>query len=271
MQFKPTHFILGACVVTALACGGGGSSSPDLSAKQRSYTPINLTYDNTTVDIKINGADIRNSANVAIGKNLVAWPDSSALVPSFRTTSPATPAGQVSYEIKKTGGSVLTLPTVNAIHTQADRQLFVITGTESAISGFYIPFLVPDDSNPIAVLSVTHLASPTFPGEAAVPASMDVHLVANPGDLISAATKIISGITYSTSQTAISPFGHKFLKAADAGERYVVLTAKDSLAPVTSVPISVTVTKNFNHFIVISRRNGIRNFYTYNYKYWNLP
>ena len=192
------------------------------------------------------------------------------LVPSFRTTSPATPAGQVGYEVKKTGGSVLTLPTVNAIHTQADRQLFVVTGTESAIRGFYIPFLVPDNSNRIAVLSVTHLASPTFPGKGSFPASIDVHLLKDVDGKISAATKIISGITYSTSQTAVSPFGHKFLNAADAGERYLFITAKDSLVPVMPSH-SVTVTKNFNHFLVISRQGGVSRNYSYDYKDWNLP
>ena len=267
MQFKPAHFVLGACIVTALACGGG-SSSPDLSAKQRSYTPINLTYDNTTVDIKINGADLRNSANVAIGKNLAAWPAVADLVPSFRTTSPATPAGQVGYEIKRTGGSVLTLPTVNAIHTQADRQLFVITGTQSAIRGFYIPFLVPDDSNPVAVVSVTHLASPNFLGGVTVPAAIDVHLTA-PGAVPTAATKAITGIEYSTSSTAVSPFGYKFVAAAGAGAKDVVITAKNSLTVVARR--SITITKNFNHFVIVSRNAGAPAVYSYDYKYWNLP
>jgi len=261
MQFKPTHFFLGACVVTALACGGG-SSSPDLSAKKRSYTPINLTYDNTTVDIKINGADILNSASAPLGKGLVAWPATSALVPSFRTTSPATPAGQVSYEIKKTGGAVLTLPTAKALHTQADRQLFVITGTESAIRGFFIPFLVPDDSNPVAVLSVAMLASNSSSS------SIDVHLTAR-GAAPTAATRVITGLSDSTSPTSTSPFGYKFLAAADAGAKDVVITTKDSTF--VGFRKSMTITKNFNHFIILSRENGIPALYSYDYKYWNLP
>ncbi len=263
MQFKPTHFFLGACVVTALACGGG-SSSPDLSAKKRSYTPINLTYDNTTVDIKINGEDILNSASAPLGKGLVAWPATSALVPSFRTTSPATPAGQVGYEVKRTGGAVLSLPTAKALHTQADRQLFVVTGTRSAIRGFYIPFLVPDDSNPIAVLSVTSLAYPTNPD--GVP--LDVHLTAR-GAAPTAATRVITGIADSTSPTSTSPFGYKFLAAADAGAKDVVITTKDGTFVVFRK--SMTITKNFNHFIILSRENGIPALYSYDYKYWNLP
>ena len=269
MQFKPTHFILGACVVTALACGGGGSSSPDLSAKQRSYTPINLTYDNTTVDIKINGADILNSASAPLGKNLAAWPATSALVPSFRTTSPATPAGQVGYEVKLTGGAVLSLPTANALHTQADRQLFVITGVQSAIRGFYIPFLVPDDSNPVAVVSVTHLASPTAGlGGPPVPAQVDVYLTA-PGAAPTLATKAISGITYSASATSTSPFGSKFVAAAGAGAKDVVITPKGSNAVFARK--SITITKNFNHFIILSLKGGLPDVYSYDYKYWNLP
>lgn len=268
MQFKPTHFFLGACVVTALACGGGSTGSVDLSPKQRSYTPINLTYDNTTVDIKINGADILNSASAPVGKNLVAWPSTADLVPSFRTTSPMTPAGQVAYEVKKTGGSVLTLPTVGALQTQADRQLFVVTGTQTAIRGFYIPFLVPDASNPVAVVSVTHLAAPNFAGSAAVPAAIDVHLTA-PGAAPTAATKAITGIEYSVSPTSTSPFGSKFVAAAGAGAKDVVITAKGSLTVVARK--SITITKNFNHFIIISRNAGAPAVYSYDYKYWNLP
>ncbi len=263
MQFKPTHFFLGAIIVTALACGGG-SSSPDLSAKKRSYTPINLTYDNTTVDIKINGADILNSASAPLGKGLVAWPATSALVPSFRTTSPATPAGQVSYEIKKTGGAVLTLPTAKALHTQADRQLFVITGTESAIRGFFIPFLVPDDSNPVAVLSVAMLAAPSNPSSS----SIDVHLTAR-GAAPTAATKVITGIQDSSSPTSTSPFGYKFIAAADAGAKDVVITPKDTLGVV--LRNNITIRKNFNHFIILSRFNGNPALYSYDYEYWNLP
>ncbi len=272
MQFKPTHFILGACVVTALACGGGGGTSNqsgiETDPKQRSYTPINLTYDNTTVDIKINGADILNSASAPIGKSLVAWPATTALVPSFRTTSPQTPAGQVPYEIKKTGGAVLTLPTLAAKQTASDRHLFVISGTESAIRGFYIPFLVPNDTNPVAVVSVTHLAAPTFAGSAAVPAAVDVHLTA-PGAAPTLTTKAIIGILYQTFPDVFSPFGYKFVAAAGAGAKDVVITAKDSLTVVARR--SITITKNFNHFIILSRNAGVPTVYSYDYKYWNLP
>jgi len=267
MQFKPTHFFLGAFVVTVLACTGGSSGSVDLSAKQRSYTPINLMYDNAVVDIKINGADILNSASAPVGKNLVAWPATTTLVPSFRTTSPATPAGQVPYQVKETGGSVLTLPTDKALHTQADRQLFAIWGTRTATRGFYIPFLVPDDSNPVAVVSVTHLAAPVI-GLSTFPSNIDVHLTA-PGAAPTAATKKITGIEYSLSATSASPFGYKFIAAADAGAKDVVITAKDSLTVVLRK--SITIEKNFNHFIILGRKNLVPDVYSYNYKYWNLP
>jgi len=263
MQFKPTHIFLGAIIVTALACGGKVGSL-DNKPKQRSYTPINLSYDNTSVDIKINGADILNSASAPVGKNLAAWPTTTSLVPSFRNTSPATPAGQVGYEIKMTGGSVLTRPSATAEHTQADRQLFIISGTESAIRGSYIPFLVPDESNPIAVLSVVHLASPAFAAFPGVPASVDIFLTA-PGAPPTAATKIMSPIRYTTEDTG----GYKFLAATDAGEKDVVITATDSLTVFSRK--SITITKNFNHFIILSRNAGVPTVYSYDYKYWNLP